>query len=318
MNSPTVSLVTVTFNSAEELPGLLSSISSAGDLFGEVVAVDNASDDGSADMFGQATDKARVIRNSENVGFAAAVNEGLRATSSDFVLLVNPDVSFGPEFVERLAGALMDNPQAGSAAPLLMRPDGVTVDSAGLVLHRNRKAKDRGQDRPLTSGLMRRGRVFGPCGAAAMYRRSALEDAGVDGEVFDESFFAYKEDVDLAWRMNLLGWDALYVPEAVGTHARGWKTASRKDMPKSIRRQSHMNRYLCIIKNDDVSNVLLHLPWVLTYEAALLTFMLFIEVFLFSAWGGIIDQLPSVLLKRRKIMVKRKRSPSEMRRLIGM
>jgi GT2 family glycosyltransferase len=144
-----------------------------------------------------------------------------------------------------------------------------------------------------------------------------LEDVKEGEEYFDESFFAYKEDVDLAWRADLLGWKALYAPAAVAEHGRGWKTGSRGSVPRYIRRHSHKNRYLTMMKNDDPVNMLMHLPDILLYEAKLFIYSLIFEPFLFLAYGDIIRLWGPAMAKRRAVMARRRLSPREMRCLIG-
>src|SRR5258706_426452 len=78
------------------------------------------------------------------------------------------------------------------------------------------------------------GEIFGPSGAAALYRRKALDDTAIDGQYFDEDFFAYREDADLAWRCRLLGWNAIYVPGAVALHRRRVTPERRRELPKLI------------------------------------------------------------------------------------
>ena len=260
------------------------------------------------------------------MGFAAAANRGIAEASGEFVFLVNPDVSLeGDGFLASLAAALDADPAAGAAAPKLLRPDGVTVDSAGLLMQRNRKAIDRGRDMPDGAEFSRPCRVFGACGAAALYRRAMLDDIKISGEYFDAVFFAYKEDIDLAWRANLLGWKTLYVPEAQAIHLRGWKgrstggsrspSGARRGIPRGIRRHSHKNWYLSILKNDDIINVLKDLPSIAFYDLKLDLYALFFEPFLFLAFWDIIKLLPEALKKRREIMSRRKVSPAGIRSL---
>lgn len=311
-----VSAVTITWNSAAEIAGLLKSLA-ADAAVTEIIVVDNGSSDGTPDIVKSHCPAARLIENADNRGFAAAANQGIRAATGEFILLVNPDVSFAPGFVGKLLSAA-ESTSTGAVAPKLVRPDSAgLIDSAGLVMHRNRKALDRGREERDMGQYDAACRVFGPCGACALLRRSMLDDVAVNGEVFDETFFSYKEDVDLAWRMNLMGWETLYVPDAVAEHGRGWKEAGRSSVPKFIRRHSHKNRYLTMIKDDDPVNVLMHLPWLLWYELKLMTYALMFEPFLFLAYADVVKLLPDALLKRRDIMTRRKISANEMRRLFG-
>src|SRR5512135_2701111 len=308
-----VSAVLVTWNSASVLAGCLDSLLGEGASVGEIAVVDNASTDGSAGLVREKCPQARLIQNTTNVGFAAAANQGIKASSGEFVLLVNPDISFRPGFVDALVRALEQDPAAGSASPKLVRPGGGVVDSAGLTMRRDRKAVDRGRDEADTGRYDGPCRVFGACGAAALYRRSMLEDVKEGEGYFDESFFSYKEDVDLAWRANLLGWKALYVPDAVAEHGRGWKVSSRSSIPRFIRRHSHKNRYLTMMKCDDPINLLAHLPYVLLYELKLFIYSLAFEPFLFLAWRDIIRLWGPTMAKRRALMARRRLGPAGMR-----
>ena len=311
---PSVFAVVITWNSVRVVSGCIESLLAEGTGVSEIIAVDNASTDDTREVV-RRYDPVHLIENPANLGFAAAANQGIRASKGEFILLVNPDVSFRPGFVAPLVAALEADTEAGAAAPLLIRPDGMTVDSAGLVMGKDRKAVDRGRDEVNAGQYGAPCRVFGASGAAALYRRSMLEDAAVDGEYFDESFFAYKEDVDLAWRANLLGWKTLYVPSAVAVHGRGWKTSSRGDVPRPIRRRSHANRYLTIIKNDDPVNFAIHGPRVLVYELKLFFYSLLFEPFLLLACGDVMRLLGGAIKKRRAVMARRRLSPRGMRGL---
>jgi len=312
-----VCTVTVSFNSASDIRGLLDSLMAEGIAVSRVVVVDNASTDGTPEMICREYPNVSLVRNQKNMGFAAGANQGIAACEGEYVLLVNPDVRFQPGFVGALVAALDAGPKAGAAAPKLVRPEGGVIDSAGLSMRKDRKAVDRGSGERDQGQYGSPCRVFGASGAAALLRRAALEDAAVWGEVFDESFFAYKEDVDLAWRMALLGWEAVYVPGAVGIHARGWKVSSRRRVPRWLRTRSHANRYLTIIKNDDLPNIIIHLPHVIFLEAKLFIYAVMFEPFLFGAIRDIIANMRGALAKRAEIMKRRKLPPADMRRLFG-
>ena len=93
--------------------------------------------------------------------------------------------------------------------------------------------------------------MFGATAAAALYRRAMIEDVSIEGEFFDETFFAYREDADVAWRAQLLGWDCLYVPSALGYHVRRVLPSRRGRLPAMLNRHSVKNRFLMRIKNAD-------------------------------------------------------------------
>jgi GT2 family glycosyltransferase len=168
----------------------------------------------------------------------------------------------------------------GLAAGKLLRFDGRTIDSAGQELGLSRRPVDRGY------GELDRGRydadaeVFGACGAAALYRRAMLDDVALTpGEYFDERFFAFYEDLDLAWRARRRGWRAVYRHRALGFHARGGSASDRRwiergaalaGRPAEIRFHAVKNRWLTLIRNETLAGSLLHLPFIAARDAALL------------------------------------------------
>ena len=155
-----------------------------------------------------------------NVGYAGGANrvvERLRdeAAPVDFVLLLNPDVFLEPDFAASLIDAMEACPEVVIATGKLLRADGVTIDSAGIVLPRHRRPRDRGSEQPDRGQYEARERVDAASGAAMMLRAGAIDGLTIEGELFDETFFAYHEDTDLCWRARRLGHVILYEPRAV-------------------------------------------------------------------------------------------------------
>lgn len=110
------------------------------------------------------------------------------------------------------------------------------------TINKARRAFDRGQGKA-ANAYDNPNEVFGVSGAAALYSSKMIKQISIDGEFFDEDFFAYKEDVDVAWRARIFGWGAAYVPGAIAYHERGWKTGSREKQPLFIRQHSFANRH---------------------------------------------------------------------------
>jgi len=277
-----VSVVIVSWNSARWLPDCLNSLAGLERRPAEIVVVDAGSDDGSAGWVRQAHPEVELIACSENVGFCRGNNLGIARSTQPFVLALNPDTRLEPEFLERLLPAFRD-PRVGMAGGKLLRFDETTIDSAGQRLARSRQPIDRGYGVRDRGQFDRYGEVFGICGAAALYRRSMLDSIADPGAAyFDETFFAFVEDLDLAWRARRLGWRALYCHKAVGYHARG----ATADRPTVDRRASMLsrsatlrfhivkNRYLAILRSDRPRDYVRDLPFVLARDAATLMLLL--------------------------------------------
>lgn len=224
----------------------------------EVIVVDNGSSAGSMERLRSVYPWVTVMALHRNFGFSHAANAGIRRARGEYILSLNFDIVLEPTFVERLVSAVQDDARIGWAAGCLMRltDSGPTadIDCAGHHLTRSRRAH--GFD--LSGSLQLRGDaggadVFGASACAALYRRTMLDDIAVDGEWFDEDFFAYYEDVDVDWRAQHRGWRCRYVPDAVGYHIRGGAGLIRRP---GIAACDFSNRILMIVKNDSPSALL--------------------------------------------------------------
>ncbi len=217
------------------------------------------------------------IENMSNRGFAAGANYALKTlrerSKTDFLLLLNPDVRLDPTFAERLLGEMQTRPRVALATGKLLRPDG-SIDSAGIVLPRHRRPRDRGSEKADRGQFDRTEFVFGASGAAMMIRGDSLSSLAIEGEVFDEDFFLYHEDTDLSWRAWLLGWQVLYVPDARAQHTRNWRRERRFEIDPRIRRHSFKNHYLQLIKNERGLDFWLNLPIIAGWEIMRLGFAL--------------------------------------------
>jgi GT2 family glycosyltransferase len=198
-------------------------------LAAEVVVVDNASTDGSAEMVAQEFPRVRLVQCSENLGFGRAVNRGAAEAATELLVLVNNDVVCEPHFVERVAEPFADE-RVGMAAGVLVQaraPD--RVDSAGIEVDPTLRSFDYLWNCPVEALTGARD-PLGPCGGAAAYRLSAFREVGG----FDEAFFAYWEDVDLALRLRLAGWSCRLVPAARALHRHGATLGASSPMPRRL------------------------------------------------------------------------------------
>jgi GT2 family glycosyltransferase len=227
----------------------------------------------------------RFLRRSGNPGFAAAFDEGFARLEAPYILSVNPDCRVEPSSVLAAAERLDRDPGAAAVAFRLLRPEGDLLDSAGIRLGFLRRASDRGQGLPARGRYLEEDLVDAPCLAAALLRRSALLDVrDLRGEVLDSRFFAYKDDVDLGWRLRRRGHRVVYLPGAVAIHDRGWREGGRGRIPAAIRRASLRNRWFMILRNESVPDLLLRLVPYLILEVATLLWCLLRERELLPAW----------------------------------
>ncbi|MNW48842.1 Poly-beta-1,6-N-acetyl-D-glucosamine synthase [compost metagenome] len=306
--TPTVSVQIVTYNSSEDIEECLTAVLQQTWHIERILVIDNASSDHTVskvrsfvEPFGE---HIQVIKNVQNTGFAPAHNQGIHLTNTDYVLVLNPDVVLEETYVEHLISYMEQYPETGSATGrLILQSSSETIDSTGLVINKIWRAFDRGAGEPVHQ-WMDSAEVFGVSGAAAMYSRKMIEDISIQGEFFDADFFAYKEDVDVAWRAGQLGWKAYYCANAVGVHKRGWKKGSRSSQPLFIRRHSFINRYKMMYKNLSGYRWLRSLPQLLAYEVAVHGYILLREPKVLGAWIDFWRNLPSLREKRGEIRSK--------------
>lgn len=275
----------------------------------EVLVLDNASEDATADV--AAEHDVGLLRLGRRHSFCEAMNVGLRQTGGEAVLFMQPDCFLTPGFVAA-ARRRLSEADVGSVAPKLLRTEGPrpeqrldAIDAAGMVVDRRRKNGLVGHGRPALA-FDRPAEAFGADGAVALYRREALEDAAVDGQVFDEDLVTWGSDADLAWRTRLLGWRCVYEPSAVAYHVRTYSPSTRSRMPEWDRMMQFRNRYLMMAKNDPLSSLLRDLPGISAYEVLALGYALVRERHLLRGYVEAARLLPRMLHKRAALDRKRR------------
>jgi len=256
MRSDLVSVTLVTYNSGRFIKRCLDSVLEQKYSFKEIIVIDNNSIDGTADILEQFEDRCRVVYNQENVGFAAAQNQAIGMSKGEWVLALNPDVLLLPNFIGALVEAGKLDPKVGTVCGKLLTmsanfviPDQPQVDSTGIYFNPMLRHLDRGSLEVDNGHYLKYEYVFGATAAAALYRREMIEDIALDGEFFDNDFFVYREDADVAWRAQLLGWRCLYTPYARGYHVRSVLPGMRRALPPEINMHSVKNRFLMRMKN---------------------------------------------------------------------
>lgn len=271
-----------------------------------VVLVDNASTDTTRELAER--HGAEVVELRERVSYAAAINAGLRATRGrdDAVLLLNADCVLEPGFLAAALPRLAEE-NVGAVAPKLLREGAIgEIDAAGMVIDRRRKNTLVGHGEP-AAAYARPGEAFGADGAAALYRREALDDcAEGEGAVLDEILELWASDVDLAWRARVLGWRCVYEPTAIARHQRTYSPTTRAQMTQAAKALQFRNRYLMTLKNDSAAQFARDLPRIALYELLALGHVLLRERFLLGAYRDA-WRLRGVMRERRRALQARRR-----------
>ncbi|MFJ7736031.1 glycosyltransferase family 2 protein [Lysinibacillus sp. NPDC097287] len=297
----------VTYHSANYIKACLDSVISQSYPVEKIIVVDNNSSDNIKDVLSHYSN-VYFVQNSVNNGFVGGHNQALRYADTDYVLVLNPDVILDKHYIEYIMEYMQQNENVGATTGKLYRDlDKRIIDSTGINIKKNRRAIDRG------SGEVDDGQydsyisVFGVSGAAAVYKREMIEMISEDGHFFDESFFAYKEDVDVSWRARLAGWEICLIPKAIAKHERGWKdNKSRENITLKTRKHSYINRHYYVFKNDSLLYFLMHFPFIFIYETACLIYMLLKEPKLFSAYKLFFKEYNALKIKRKYIRSNRK------------
>ena len=309
-----VSIIIVTCGVRDYLRSCLDSIREQTYKSLEIIVIDNSLN---------ANFRQRIIRNypeiklysePNNLFYSESLNKGIRASSGDFILCLNDDVSLDNKFIqESLYGFSLDS-SIGMLSGKILRNDGVTIDSTGLFLSPWRTAKERGYGSQDRGQYDYPGYIFGVSGSVAFFRREMLEGVEISSEYFDSNFRMYYEDLDIAWRANLFGWRAYYLPNAVAYHIRGGtarqclginKPYARRYLGDELHLYLIKNRYLSIIKNESAFGFLLHLPFIIFYDLLSFIYVLFFRPSLFKKIHLKFRYLRP-FLEKRKVIKKRK------------
>lgn len=281
----------------------------------DIIVVDNGSRDGSQQYVRSSFPKVKLIELDHNYGFAGGVNRGIEyalANGYGAIALFNNDAAAAPDWLENLAAALNKHPGAGIVTgKLLQHPDRNIIDSAGDQYSIWGIPSPRGRDEPDRGQFDQPGQVFAGSGGASLYRAELFEKVGL----FDEDFFAYYEDVDLAFRARLAGWQVWYEPTARVYHRMG---ATSAKLGPFIFYQTIKNRYFLYLKNMPAWLFWKYLPrflvgigylWLVTFKN--LRFGTWLK-----AHGTFLLKLPAMLVKRWRVQKHRALSQRQVDELL--
>ncbi len=338
-----VSVNIVTFNSLEYIDDCLKSLFDQTFTDFRILVVDNASDDGTVQHIRQHYPTVTVLQNFQNLGFAKAHNQAIKFWDSDYVLVMNPDVALEPNCLHRLVTAAEQLPNYGSFCGKTLRwnrrdadqgirtPD--SIDSTAISIGSGWRFYDQGAGEEDRGQFEQSQDVFGCSGHLALYRRQALEAVALpiskrnqQVEYFDELFFMYKEDIDLAWRLQWASWPARYIPQAEAKHIRsgfGHATgdkkmrqaiADRRRKSQFINGHSYTNHALILRKNLTWGQRLQTLPATLWYEIKKLGWIILFEQKTLAAIGKTLRLWNKAGWKHRQIMQRRTATSADIMR----
>jgi GT2 family glycosyltransferase len=336
---PTVTIIVLNYNGRKHLQECLPSLLQLdypGDRL-ELMLVDNASSDGSVEFIQSHYPQVRVVRSPENVGFAAGNNLGAREATGQYVIFLNNDMRVDRRFVKGLVAAIQSDPEAVCAGAKILNWDGSKFDFAGAAPHFAGYAYQVGFGKPFVEDSFSEVQpILFACGGAMMIDRQVFLEVGG----FDEKYFIYFEDVDLGWRLWVLGYKVVFAPGAVAYHHHHGTMRSFSDYRKRVLYKR--NALYSVIKNYHEDSLRRVLPAVLLgatsglVEQAVRKRQLEIEDFHIKnakkgrekrvsidkddistlvAFHEVVENLPYLMEKRRFVQEHRKRPDSEVLKL---
>ncbi|KKT36002.1 MAG: family 2 glycosyl transferase [Parcubacteria group bacterium GW2011_GWA2_44_12] len=341
MDDPQVSVIILLYNSRKYLPFCFKSLREQTFKNFEILVIDNGSIDGGFEWVKQCAPETKIVRNPANVGFAKGNNRGVYWSSGDFIFFLNADVFLNEDALEQLVSYLSAHDEVAAVTPksCVWNFSAVTdlygsfseeivcpgrigdipgktdmIDSLGLKIERSYRVTEIGNGKSDAEIVQREPmEIFGASAASLLMKREALYAVAVQGEgnnaeFFDEDFFAYKEDVDLAYRLRLKGWKTYLVPSARVFHDRSAKQQgasvlrNRKTKSKFINYHSYKNHMFFLMKNLSLHSALRNFFPILFYEARKFFYLLLLEQSSLAGLKKIFKKMPKMLAKRRAIL----------------
>ncbi|WP_077307307.1 glycosyltransferase family 2 protein [Terribacillus halophilus] len=253
--SHNISYIFVIYNDYKLLEKSLPSVLKQEDVESEIIIVDNAPSLESQKII------HRLIRTytegtilyfpqEHNLGYSGGANYGINAAQHENVCILNADIYLTSSYSYRILSELNKSENRVGATGKILKYDFENdcqtrlIDTTGIHLEKNFKAFDRGQGEIDQGQYDEEKEIFGICGAIAIYKKEILKIAAYENEYFDEDFLAYKEDVDLSWRLTNLDYSFIYVPEAIGFHGRGMEKISGHGIYNMIKRRKRQSAFL--------------------------------------------------------------------------
>ena len=309
-NNPLFSVIVLNWNGKHHLAECLDSLRRQSLLNFEIMLVDNGSTDGSVEFLTDSYPEVMLLELPRNIGFAGGVNAGIKASSGEYVVLLNNDTEVVATWLEQLAAAITSHPDVFIFASKLVNYfDRTSIDSAGDGMDLCRGPYKIGELLPAET-FNECTIIFGACGGGGCYKREIFDQIGF----FDEDFFAYFEDSDLSFRANWAGYRCLFVPDAIIYHKVGGTSDTNQVRRSRFDILRRRNFFFMIIKNYPGSFLLRYLPYVFAVHCLVFFANLLRGRFrvAFMTQFEIIKGLPIMLGKRKLILQKRRITSKEM------
>ncbi|MDX1613304.1 MAG: glycosyltransferase family 2 protein [Candidatus Promineifilaceae bacterium] len=282
---PTVSILILNYNSMTHLQTNLDSVFALdypADRM-EIILVDNDSTDGSVAWVAEQYPPVKIVQNKQNLGFAAGNNAGAAAATGEWLAILNPDTRVRPDWLQELVRPTQQDPAVTSVASKMLNWDGTAVDFGDAAINFMSWGNQPGIGEPDLGQFQRPKPLLFACGGAMLIRRSVF----LEVEGFDPDFFAYFEDVDLGWRLWLLGYRIVYAPQAVVYHRHHGSWDSVNDVKRWVLAERNTLYTVCKNYNDDNLSRILPAALLLVLQRA------FLDVHADPAYFGL-PQLPQL------------------------
>lgn len=340
---PKLSVHLVTWNGAKYVSYLFDSLRKQTYTDWTLFVIDNNSSDNTVELIKKELNnfpvQYKIIENKSNLGFAGGHNQAFKESVSEYILLLNQDMYLMPDCLDKIVMFLDQYPEVASASPRLMRWDfdqatndlqksfTEQIDALGLKIYRSRRVVEQYaqqnwselKNKFISATLS----VFGVSGALPVFRTAALRGVAYkDGDIFDNSYHSYKEDVDLAFRLASAGYKSDVLLGAVAYHDRsaaGPKQAddlaalsNKKKQSELVKYHSYKNHLMTLYKNEYWQNFTLDFPWILWYELKKFAYLLLFDRRVLGGLKGLFTK--DLAQKRRLIKSLRRISWHEMRK----
>jgi GT2 family glycosyltransferase len=338
MANPVVSINIVVLNGEKYIRRCLDSISiqSYPSESMEINILDNGSSDNTIDFIENWKSKNEnfkisFIKSNFNHGMWGGQEKLLDQSRGKYIVVLSVDVILEKDFISNAVQAMDSNSKLGAVQGKIYQfsytdsftdePPRHVLDTCGFKMFRSRRIVNIGHGEADHGQFDTPKNIFGVEGAVPVFRKEALESIRILGEIADHDLFWYGEDLDVAWRLRMAGWEQRYEPSVVAWHDRQTTKQTRRGLwdfitirraiPLQKRRLEWRNIRCTIIKNDYIINVLKDLVYILPREIAMIGYLLIFETAVFAELPALLSLIPRMLRKRREIMKQAKVSPSE-------